>query len=183
MSTKFQIHLNYLGVFQSICTVCEIKQSITWKETSFKYYHLKCRITLGDDMKFERDERKFDFHDIGLGIKRKREAKGITQEQLAYIIFRARLALLCQQTQVGPRLYTFHKPFHFWNFCKVITDDFSKIFPSSAMPARWNSTRPFCWHLPPWQCPSGSCQEWSERKLALPVCLADWRLLQGAPAW
>ena len=30
-------------------------------------------------MKFERDERKFDFHDIGLEIKRKREAKGMTQ--------------------------------------------------------------------------------------------------------
>lgn len=39
-------------------------------------------------MKFERDERKFDFHDIGLEIKRKREAKGMTQEQLAYCIFR-----------------------------------------------------------------------------------------------
>ena len=39
-------------------------------------------------MKFERDERKFDFHDIGLEIKRKREAKGMTQEQLAYVIDR-----------------------------------------------------------------------------------------------
>ena len=33
-------------------------------------------------MKFERDERKFDFHDIGLEIKRKREAKGMTQVAL-----------------------------------------------------------------------------------------------------
>lgn len=27
-------------------------------------------------MRFERDERKFDFHDIGCEIKRKREASG-----------------------------------------------------------------------------------------------------------
>lgn len=27
-------------------------------------------------MRFERDERKFDFHDIGREIKRKREASG-----------------------------------------------------------------------------------------------------------
>ena len=39
-------------------------------------------------MQFERDERKFDFHDIGREIKRKREASGMTQEQLAYIIDR-----------------------------------------------------------------------------------------------
>ena len=36
-------------------------------------------------MKIERDERRFDFHDIGLAIKRAREASGMTQEQLAYI--------------------------------------------------------------------------------------------------
>lgn len=34
-------------------------------------------------MKFERDERKFDFHDIGCEIKRKRETSGMTQDQLA----------------------------------------------------------------------------------------------------
>ena len=34
-------------------------------------------------MRFERDERKFDFHGIGLAIKRAREQKGMTQEQLA----------------------------------------------------------------------------------------------------
>ena len=37
-------------------------------------------------MKIERDERRFDFHDIGLAIKRAREAAGMTQEQLAYIV-------------------------------------------------------------------------------------------------
>ena len=39
-------------------------------------------------MKIERDERRFDFHDIGLAIKRAREASGMTQEQLAYIVDR-----------------------------------------------------------------------------------------------
>ena len=45
-------------------------------------------MTLGDVMKIERDERRFDFHGIGLAIKRAREASGLTQEQLAYIIDR-----------------------------------------------------------------------------------------------
>lgn len=39
-------------------------------------------------MKFERDERRFDFHDIGLEIKRRREDRNMTQEQLATIIDR-----------------------------------------------------------------------------------------------
>ena len=39
-------------------------------------------------MKYERDERKFDFHDIGLAIKKAREREGMTQEQLASIIDR-----------------------------------------------------------------------------------------------
>ena len=39
-------------------------------------------------MKIERDERKFDFHDIGLAIKKAREREGLTQEQLASIVDR-----------------------------------------------------------------------------------------------
>ena len=40
-------------------------------------------------MKIERDERKFDFHGIGLAIKKAREREGMTQEQLGYMwIFR-----------------------------------------------------------------------------------------------
>ena len=42
----------------------------------------------GDIMRFERDERRFDFHKIGLAIKRAREARGMTQEDLAYVIDR-----------------------------------------------------------------------------------------------
>ena len=50
---------------------------------------MKCKIISGDVMKIERDERRFDFHDRGLAIKRAREASGMTQEQLAYIVDRA----------------------------------------------------------------------------------------------
>ena len=50
---------------------------------------MKCKITLGDIMKLEQDKRRFDFHDIGRAIKRAREASGMTQEQLAYIVDRS----------------------------------------------------------------------------------------------
>lgn len=39
-------------------------------------------------MKIKRDERKFDFHDLGREIKHRREKKNMTQEQLAYVIDR-----------------------------------------------------------------------------------------------
>ena len=39
-------------------------------------------------MKFQRDERRLDFTPIGLAIKRGREAKGMTQEDLAFVIDR-----------------------------------------------------------------------------------------------
>jgi hypothetical protein len=45
---------------------------------------MKYKIISGDVMKIERDERRFDFHDIGLAIKRAREANGMTQEQLTF---------------------------------------------------------------------------------------------------
>lgn len=37
-------------------------------------------------MKIERDERRFDFRNIGLSIKKAREREGLTQEQLAFIV-------------------------------------------------------------------------------------------------
>ena len=53
-------------------------------------------------MKIERDERRFDFHDIGLAIKRAREASGMTQEQLAYIVDRApRTIMSVSYTHLG----------------------------------------------------------------------------------
>ena len=46
---------------------------------------MKCKITLGGDaMKIERDERKFDFHGIGLAVKKAREREGMTQEPGSY---------------------------------------------------------------------------------------------------
>lgn len=39
-------------------------------------------------MKYKRDERRFDFHDMGRAIKRAREREGMTQEQLGFIIDR-----------------------------------------------------------------------------------------------
>lgn len=61
-------------------------------------------------MKYERDERKFDFHDIGLEIKRKREAKGMTQEQLASIIDRdPRTVMYNENDGQHPSLNTFYQ--------------------------------------------------------------------------
>lgn len=40
-------------------------------------------------MKIEQDKRRFDFHAIGKEIKEKRKARGMTQEELAYIVDRA----------------------------------------------------------------------------------------------
>lgn len=39
-------------------------------------------------MELKRDERKLDFHSIGIAIKKAREDMGMTQEQLAFIIDR-----------------------------------------------------------------------------------------------
>lgn len=39
-------------------------------------------------MKHKRDERRFDFHDMGRAIKKAREREGMTQEQLGFIIDR-----------------------------------------------------------------------------------------------
>ena len=61
-------------------------------------------------MKFERDERKFDFHDIGREIKRKREASGMTQEQLAFIIDRdPRTIIYNENDGQHPSLNTFYQ--------------------------------------------------------------------------
>ena len=40
-------------------------------------------------MKNEKSERKFEFRPMGLAIKKAREKKGMTQEQLAYIVDRS----------------------------------------------------------------------------------------------
>lgn len=61
-------------------------------------------------MSRERDERRFDFHDIGLAIKRAREAAGMTQEQLAYIIDRdPRTIMYNENDGQHPSLNTFYQ--------------------------------------------------------------------------
>lgn len=61
-------------------------------------------------MKIERDERRFDFHDIGLAIKRVREAAGMTQEQLAYIVDRAPRTIMYNENDgQHPSLNTFYQ--------------------------------------------------------------------------
>lgn len=69
---------------------------------------MKCKITLGDVMKIKQDKRRFDFHDIGLAIKRAREASGMTQEQLAYIVDRAPRTIMYNENDgQHPSLNTF----------------------------------------------------------------------------
>ena len=61
-------------------------------------------------MKIERDNRRFDFHDIGLAIKRAREASGMTQEQLAYIVDRAPRTIMYNENDGQyPSLNTFYQ--------------------------------------------------------------------------
>ncbi len=61
-------------------------------------------------MRFERDERKFDFHKIGLAIKRAREARGMTQEELAYIIDRTpRTIMYNENNGQHPSLNAFYQ--------------------------------------------------------------------------
>ena len=83
-------------------------------------------------MKIERDERRFDFHDIGLAIKRAREAAGMTQEQLAYIVDRAPRTIMYNENDgQHPSLNTFYQmvtmfdisvlhipSFHFFHHCQ-----------------------------------------------------------------
>lgn len=61
-------------------------------------------------MKFGRDERRFDFHRIGLAIKRAREAKNMTQEDLAYIIDRTpRTIMYNENNGQHPSLNAFYQ--------------------------------------------------------------------------
>jgi transcriptional regulator, merR family len=71
---------------------------------------MKCKITLGDVMKLKQDKRRFDFHDIGRAIKRAREASGMTQEQLAYIVDRSPRTIMYNENDgQHPSLNTFYQ--------------------------------------------------------------------------
>ena len=61
-------------------------------------------------MKFQRDERRLDFTKIGLAIKRVREAKGMTQEDLAFVIDRTpRTIMYNENNGQHPSLNTFYQ--------------------------------------------------------------------------
>ena len=71
---------------------------------------MKCKITLGDVMKIEQDKRRFDFHDIGKEIKKRRKASGMTQEELAYIVDRAPRTIMYNENDgQHPSLNTFYQ--------------------------------------------------------------------------
>ena len=61
-------------------------------------------------MEFRRDERRLDFTPIGLAIKRAREAKGMTQEDLAYVIDRTpRTIMYNENNGQHPSLNAFYQ--------------------------------------------------------------------------
>ncbi len=61
-------------------------------------------------MKFERDECRLDFTKIGLAIKRGREAKGMTQKDLAYVIDRTpRTIMYNENNGQHPSLNAFYQ--------------------------------------------------------------------------
>ena len=70
---------------------------------------MKYKITSGNVMKSKRDERRLDFTKIGLAIKRARESKGMTQEDLAYVIDRtARTIMYNENNGQHPSLNAFY---------------------------------------------------------------------------
>ncbi len=52
------------------------------------------------DMRMYQDERRLDFHALGREIKRKREAKGWTQEYLAQLVDRTPRSIMYFENQV-----------------------------------------------------------------------------------
>ena len=62
------------------------------------------------DMRMYQDERRLDFHALGREIKRKREAKGWTQEYLAQLVDRTpRSIMYFENRGQHPSLNTFYK--------------------------------------------------------------------------
>ncbi len=97
-------------------------------------------MTLGDVMKFERDERRFDFHDIGLAIKRAREASGMTQEQLAYIVDRSPRTIMYNENDgQHPSLNTFYQ--------MVTMFDILIICKKHVVIYRWIKDKVYIYHI------------------------------------
>ena len=84
-------------------------------------------------MKIERDNRRFDFHDIGLAIKRAREASGMTQEQLAYIVDRAPRTIMYNENDgQHPSLNTFYQMVTMFDISEINTSIRPRIGGASA---------------------------------------------------
>ena len=65
------------------------------------------------DMRMYQDERRLDFHALGREIKRKREAKGWTQEYLAQLVDRTpRSIMYFENRGQHPSLNTFDQFFY-----------------------------------------------------------------------
>ena len=61
-------------------------------------------------MEIKQDKRRLDFHNIGQAIKRAREASGMTQEQLAYIVDRSPRTIMYNENDgQHPSLNTFYQ--------------------------------------------------------------------------
>ena len=87
-------------------------------------------------MKIERDERKFDFHGIGLAIKRAREASGMTQEQLGYIVDRdPRTIMYHENDGQHPSLNAFYQMVTMFG---ISVDEY--FYPEPMKPQRSGST-------------------------------------------
>lgn len=78
-----------------------------------------------------------DSKQIGALLARLRKERGMTR-QVAEALHVSPQAVSKWERGVS------HKPFHFCGLCKAITDDFSKKFPLTLMPAQWNNTQTFC---------------------------------------
>ena len=91
-------------------------------------------------MKIERDERKFDFHGIGLAIKKAREREGMTQEQLGYIVDRdPRTIMYHENDGQHPSLNAFYQ---------MVTNAFSKsspVTPNCASSLAKGIRSRYCW--------------------------------------
>lgn len=71
-------------------------------------------------MKIERDEQRFDFHDIGLAIKQASEDSGMTQKQLAYIVDQAPRTIMYNENDgQHPSLNTFYQMVTMFNISVV----------------------------------------------------------------
>ena len=89
-------------------------------------------------MRMYQDERRLDFHALGREIKRKREAKGWTQEYLAQLVDRTpRSIMYFENRGQHPSLNTFYKLSLCWIFplinSSILTNRMKKVIAASTL--------------------------------------------------